>query len=142
MHNQDNSYFCPILILGPSHFASELFIERNLIAKRFLSLAHWILATLFHELAIFLICQLNLEHSNNHIASRTRLLGKSVPPPAYNKQKNYFFNFGDLQWNDSAVSHLTGNIVVIKVSCKEKGSNGKYFTSCFMFKTAGTHVGK
>lgn len=40
------------------------------------------------------------------------------------------------------MSHLTGNIVVINVSCKEKGPKGKYFTSCFMFKTAGTHVGK
>ena len=39
------------------------------------------------------------------------------------------------------MSNLTGNLVVINVSCKQKGK-GKDFTSCFIFKTAGTFKGK
>ncbi|PFX14678.1 hypothetical protein AWC38_SpisGene21141 [Stylophora pistillata] len=45
-----------------------------------------------------------------------------------------------LQWNNSAVTNLTGNLVVINVKCKQKckGGQRKDFTSCFMFKTAGS----
>lgn len=135
--------YCPILVLVPSHFASELLIEQNLIAKRFHQLAHWILATLFHRrVSSFLICQINLEHSNNHTTYHRSGSLASLSSSSVISKKIFLFNFGDLQWNDSAVSHLTGNIVVIKVSCKQKGPKGKYFTSCFVFKTAGTHVGK
>ncbi|XP_078384670.1 uncharacterized protein LOC144667151 isoform X2 [Oculina patagonica] len=59
------------------------------------------------------------------------------------QQKFYGSKIGKdilLKWYVSAVSHITGSVIIINVKCKEKGKGGKEFTSCFMFKTAGTQI--